>query len=255
MNDRPKEQGLAYPEAPAPLRIKDLPVRLQPREMLEEKGPSAAGDDVLLAVLLRTGMRRKNVLDLATEILARFPTLADLSRASLQELMSVKSVGRVKALTLIAAFELGRRARDVSLMDAPRVRAPADVAGILRPSAVASEVERFWILPLNKKNRLITKGPVEVTKGLLDSSPIHQREVFLHAIRANSASVVLAHNHPSGDPAPSADDLAITRQMVAAGRIVGIQVLDHVIVGREGFGSGGSGFFSIRESGMVDFGV
>jgi DNA repair protein RadC len=143
--------------------------------------------------------------------------------------------------------------RDEALRDAEPVFAPADVARIVHRVAEREAVEVFWILPLNKKNRMITRNPVEVTRGILDASLVHPREVFHHAIRANSAAVILAHNHPSGDPAPSADDLSLTRKMVEAGRAVDIRVLDHVIVGRPNPTEGSPGFFSLRESGMADF--
>ena len=248
-NEGRAEPGVYPAEAP---RIRDLPAAMQPREVLETRGAEAVEEDVLLAVLLRTGLPHKNVRELAREILTRYQSLAELSRASLQELTRIKGIGKVKALTLMAAFEFGRRVRDVGLEDSPLVRTPQDVAKLLRSPVDAAEVEMFWMLPLNKKNRMITKAPVQVTKGVLDASLIHQREVFLQAIRANSSAVVLAHNHPSGDPAPSAEDLAITRQMVASGRIIGIRVLDHVILGRPG-GEGRPGYFSVREAGLVDF--
>ena len=239
-----------YPTAP---RIKDLPPDLQPREMLERFGAAHVPDAVLLAVLLRTGMPRKNVLDLSAELLQTHRSLPELSRASLQELMSVKGLKRVKALTLLAAFELGRRVRDEGLRDCPAVRTPADVERLVRGQAERATVEIFWMLPLNKKNRLITRQPIEVSRGILDASLVHPREVFAQAVRTGSAAVVLSHNHPSGDPAPSADDVAITRRMVEAGRTIDIRVLDHVIVGRPARAGEPAGFFSLREAGVVDF--
>ncbi len=248
--DSPSVREMTYPVAP---RIKDLPPDLQPREMLERFGPANVPEAVLLAVLLRTGMQKKNVLDLSSELLAKHRSLAELSRASLQELIGVKGVKRVKALTLMAAFELGRRMRDENLRDAESVRTPADVERIVRPLADRETVEVFWMLPLNKKNRMITRRPVEISRGILDASLVHQREVFEQAMRTGSAAVVLSHNHPSGDPAPSAEDLSLTRKMVEAGRLLDIRVMDHVIVGRPASGGGTPGFFSLRESGLVDF--
>ncbi|MBM4156971.1 MAG: JAB domain-containing protein [Lentisphaerae bacterium] len=241
---------VTYPVAP---RIKDLPPDLQPREMLERFGPANVPDAVLLAVLLRTGMPKKNVLDLAAELLQRHRSLAELGRASLQELTAVKSIKKVKALTLLAAFELGRRMRDEGLRDAESVRTPADAARLVRSMAERSAVEIFWMLPLNKRNRMITRQPVEISRGILDANLVHQREVFEQAVRTGSAAVVLAHNHPSGDPSPSAEDLSLTRKMVEAGRLLDIRVLDHVIVGRPSADGSGAGFFSLREAGLVDF--
>ncbi len=249
-NETLRESGATYPVAP---RIKDLPPDLQPREMLERFGPGNVPDAVLLAVLLRTGMQKKNVLDLAVELLQRHRSLAELSRASLQELAAVKSIKKVKALTLLAAFELGRRMRDEGLRDAESVRTPADVERLVRPLADRSGVEVFWVLPLNKRNRMITRLPVEVSRGILDANLVHQREVFEQAVRTGSAAVVLSHNHPSGDPSPSAEDLALTRKMVEAGRMLDIRVLDHVIVGRPAAAGGTAGFCSLREAGLVNF--
>ena len=143
--------------------------------------------------------------------------------------------------------------RDAGLGDAPSVRTPEDVVRAVGGEAGEAEVERFWMLPLNKKNRMITRRPVQVTSGLLDASLVHPREVFRPAIRVNSSSVVIAHNHPSGDPTPSSEDLAITRRLVEAGRTIDIRVLDHVVLGRPAAGSTQANYFSIREAGLVSF--
>lgn len=238
---------------PAAVRIRDLPPDLQPRELLERFGAANVPDDVLLAVLLRTGMRGRNVLDLARDLLHRHRSLAELSRASLAELTSIKSIKKVKALTLLAAFELGRRVRDEHLRDRPAIRSPADVERVVRPHADRETVEVFWVLPLNKKNRLIPRHPIVITRGILDASLVHPREVFEPAIRACSAAVILCHNHPSGDSTPSADDLAMTRRLIEAGRAVEIRVLDHVILGRGGTTDSVPCYYSLRESGLVSF--
>jgi len=248
--DTPTSDRAVYPAA---VRIRDLPPDLQPRELLERFGPAHVPDDVLLAVLLRTGMRGRNVLDLARDLLRQHRSLADLSRASLTELASIKSIKRVKALTLIAAFELGRRVRDEQLRDRPAIRSPEDVDRTVRPHAERETVEVFWVLPLNKKNRLIPRHPIEITRGILDASLVHPREVFEPAIRACSAAVILCHNHPSGDPTPSADDLAMTRRLIAAGRAVDIRVLDHVILGRAAEADSPRRYCSLRESGLISF--
>lgn len=246
---KPEAGAHPYPEART---IKDLPRNLQPREQLERVGPEGVEDDVLLAILLRTGMRGKNVGDLARELLKKSGGLPDLSRFSLQELCTIKSMGRVKALTLIAAFELGRRAREARGEDAPALRSPGEVARMMRGRA-DSPVERFWILPLNKKNRMITREPALLTSGIVDASLIHPREVFAVAVRTMSCGVILVHNHPSGDPTPSAEDVRVTRNLIDAGRVMDIEVIDHVVMGREGHPEHPAGFFSFRESGLVDF--
>lgn len=240
----------AYPAAP---RIKDLPADLQPREMLERFGAQHVPDAVLLAVLLRAGLPGRNVMELAADLLRRHRSLAELSRATLEELAGLKGIKKVKALTLLAAFELGRRVRDEQMKDSPAIRCPEDVDRVVRPHAERAAVEIFWMLPLNKKNRLITREPVEVTRGILDASLVHPREVFGPAVRAGSAAVILCHNHPSGDPYPSADDIAMTRRLVAAGRAMDIRVLDHVVIGRARPTNPPERYFSLRESGLVDF--
>jgi DNA repair protein RadC len=231
------------------LRVRDLPSRLRPREQMDAIGAEHVADDVLLAVLLRSGVRGASVVDLARRLLNRYGSLTALSRVSLDELSGIHGMGRVKAQVVKAALELGRRLAAEQMADAPTVRTPADVAAVLRERARALEVEAFWVLLLDVRNRL-RRPPYEVSRGLLDASLVHPREVFKEAIRSVSAAVLIAHNHPSGDPSPSAEDIRITRQMVEAGRVVDIPVLDHVIIGRPG---AANEFFSLRESGLVQF--
>ena len=245
------EPPITYPE-PSSARIKDLPRSLQPREMVERGGAAVAEDEVLLAVLLRTGLPGKNVRDVARELLTKYGGVREAAQLSLQELTQIKGIGKVKALTLHSAFELGRRLRDHDLEDSPALRSPNEVMDFMRPYA-DQKAEHFWVLPLNKKNRLIPRKPVELTRGIVDASLVHQREVFAVACRALSNAVILVHNHPSGDPTPSAEDARITRSMVAAGHVMGIQVLDHVVIGAEGHAVHPCGYFSFRESGSVSF--
>lgn len=248
-----ENEAAGYPLHRELFRVKDLPLRLQPREMLEQLGPAQVSDEVLLAVLLRTGMKKKNVVELARELRCeKFTSLNELSRASREELEAIKGIGRVKAQILVAALELARRLSAEHVGARPSVKAPADVAALLADDARRLEAEVFWMLPLDAKNRLITNKPCEITKGILDASLVHPREIFRPAIRLSSASVILAHNHPSGDPTPSREDLAITRQMVDAGRLLGIRVLDHVVLGRR-VGDAPSDFYSIRETALVNF--
>ncbi|MBP7276219.1 MAG: DNA repair protein RadC [Kiritimatiellae bacterium] len=245
------EPAVVYPE-PTSTRIKDLPRSMQPRELVERYGAGRAEDEVLLAVLLRSGFRGKNVRDVARELLVRHGDLRTVARLSLQELTQIKGIGKVKALTLQAAFELGCRLRDQGLDDSPALRSPEEVFAFMKPYA-SQTAEHFWVLPLNKKNRLIPREPVAVTRGIVDASLVHQREVFAVACKALSNAVILAHNHPSGDPTPSAEDVRITRSMIAAGRVMDIDVLDHVVLGAPGHPAHPSGYFSFRESGLVSF--
>ena len=234
-----------------PQRIADLPLRLRPREQFEQFGPENVSDDILIAILLRSGVRGTSVLDLARKLLDKYGSLTELSRASVKELAQTPGMGPVKAQVLRAALELGGRLVNSAVESQPLVRTPEDAAKVLREKLRAREEESFWVLPLDTKYRL-KRSPVEVTRGLLDSSLVHPREVFKEAVRSSSAAVVLVHNHPSGDPSPSAEDIRITRQLLEAGRIIDIAVLDHVILGRA-CGDGENDFFSLREAGIVEF--
>ncbi len=242
------------PDAPSPpedvvYRLRDLPACQRPRELLERFGVDSVEDDVLLAIILRSGTRGLNVLELARRLLRRYGSLSELAAASERELRG-PGLGPVKAQVLKAALELGRRLADEKLEEAPAIRTPADVAAALREDARVLKGETFWVLLLNTKNRLQGR-PIPVSRGLLNASLVHPREVFRAAIQAASAAVVLAHNHPSGDPTPSAEDLHITRQLIDAGKIISIRVLDHVVLGRAGGAE--RDFVSVREKGLVDF--
>jgi len=233
-------------------RVRDLPERLRPREAMTRVGVSNVSDDVLLAVLLRSGVRGANVVDLAQSLLRTYTSLTALSTASVSELCGIRGMGQVKAQVLAAAFELARRLAEEATPERPRIRSPADAAKLLKDRVRPLEHEVFWVFLLDAKNRLKTP-PIDISRGLLDASLVHPREVFREAIRSATAAVVLAHNHPSGDPTPSAEDVRITRQLVEAGRVVDIRVLDHVVIGRPGMGGGLREFVSLRENGLVEF--
>lgn len=240
-----------YAVETSPLRVCDLPARVRPREEFERLGASNVSDTVLIALLIRTGVAGQNVVELAQLIHRHYGSLTALAQASVEDLKAnFKGLGNVKAQILKASFELARRMMDEQIADQPHITTPDRVAAVLRERARLLEQEIFWVLMLNTKNRLM-RPPVDVTQGLLNSSQVHPREVFKEAIRGNCAAVVLAHNHPSGDPSPSADDLKITRRLIEAGRIIDIQVLDHVILGRAR--TAGADFLSLREAGLVEF--
>lgn len=242
---------MGYVQKASVWRVLDMPARQRPREELERLGAANVPDAALVAILLRSGVRGVNVVDLADSLLTHYGSLAGLASATVEELMHIKGLGRVKAQVLVAALEIARRVQEAALPVNLRVRTPEDVWRLLEPRLPALDTEVFWVLHLDTKNRL--KGPpVEVTRGLLDASLVHPREVFRRAIRAAVSAVVLAHNHPSGDPSPSAEDVRITRQLVEAGRVVDIKVLDHVVVGRCPQ-DGQRPFVSLREEGMVNF--
>ena len=233
-------------------RIKEMPELLRPREEMARVGAENASERVLLSVLLRNGIRGLNVMDLAESLLNEYGSLTALAAASVEDLASHAGVGRVKALTLKAALELARRLAQEKRGSAYAVRTPEDAVRVLRETSQPLREERFWALFLDAKNRLQGQ-PHEVTKGILDASLIHPREVFRAAVERGSAAVVVVHNHPSGDPTPSAEDVRVTRQLVQAGRVVGIKVLDHVVLGSRTNDSGAD-YVSLREAGLADFG-
>lgn len=255
-SDTPHNAGLDMQLKPACYRVCDMPARLRPREAIERQGVEHVSEVALLAVLLRSGSAGMNVVNLAEAILSHYGSLTAMARASVDELAGnerFKGLGRVKAQTLKAALELARRmAEEIRDERGVFVRSPEDAAAVLRASAKALDHERFWTLLLDTRNRV--KGSAqEVSRGILDASLVHPREVFKPAIQSGCAALVLVHNHPSGDPTPSAEDVRITRQIVQAGQVIGIKVLDHVVLGRKS-DSRDRDYLSMRESGVVEFG-
>lgn len=236
----------------ASYRVCDMPERMRPREEMERLGVEHVSDDVLLAIILRSGVRGANVVDVSRRLLTHYGSLTGIASSSVPELVrAVKGIGKVKAQILLAALELARRLSEEHVPERCRIRTPEDAARLLRDKAKILENEVFWVILLDSKNYL--KGhPLEITRGLLDASLVHPREVFRAAIRGATAAVVLVHNHPSGDPLPSAEDIRITKQLVAAGKIVDIRVLDHVIIGKASE-TGARDFTSMRESGLLEF--
>lgn len=245
-----RESKNMYPSGPVVRRIKELPMRQQPREIMERLGAENCTDDILLSIVLRYGTSGVNVLDLARSLLDRYGSLAELSRASVHDLQCVRGIGRVKAQVVKAAFALAINLQEEINESLKTVRTPEDVTSILAAHAAARDTEAFWVLPLDTKNRLKSR-PVRVSEGILDASLVHPREVFKEAIRMSCAAVILAHNHPSGDPHPSGEDLKVTRKLIEAGNIVDIAVLDHIILGQQT--EHRSGYMSLRESGLVRF--
>lgn len=208
---------------------KNVPYYDRPRERLLREGAMHLSDTELLAILLRTGREQESAYQLASRLLSRFGDLHGLAQAAHSELTELKGIGQVKAIELHAAFELGRRLRTASKQTRTTIRLPRDVADLMIPELAHLTQEHFVCLFLNTKNHVIGKQTIFV--GSLDSSIVHPREVFKEAIRRSSASVICLHNHPSGDPTPSREDIAITRTLSEAGELVGISLLDHVIIG------------------------
>lgn len=202
-----------------------------PREKLERLGPEALRDEELLAILLRTGYEGRNVLEISRGIIKRFP-VNELVDMDLKNLTTIKGIGRAKAAGLVAGFELAKRGLNQGIGIEPSITSPVDVLGFLTDIKDRRK-EYFVALFLNARNQVICREDVSV--GSLNASLVHPREVFAPAVGSSAASVILAHNHPSGDVTPSREDIELTRRMVQAGEIMGIEILDHLIVGSERF--------------------
>lgn len=210
-------------------KIKELPADERPRERLLALGADALSTSELLAIILRTGRRQRNARELAAELVHRFGGLQGVAKASIDELCAVDGIGQAKAVQLKAAFALGSRLTASRGPERAEVRSSRDVVALVGDEMRLYEQERFKILLLDTKNRLIRDETVSV--GTLNASLVHPREVFRSAIRASSAAVIVCHNHPTGDCAPSRDDHETTRRIKEAGELVGIRLLDHVIIG------------------------
>ena len=224
------------------LYVRELPPDERPRERLKRLGPEALTTSELIAILFRTGSRKSGAQDVAQRLLARFGDLERLARASLEELCEVEGVGEVKAMEVKAALELGRRLAGFTGEEKPVIRSPEDASALFMSDFTGLDKEHFRAVLLNTKNHVLKT--VEISVGSLDSSLVHPRECFRPAVAASAASIILLHNHPSGDPEPSADDIAITKRLKEAGKNLGIDVLDHII-----FGHGT--FVSLKEKGVL----
>lgn len=225
------------------MRLSDSPPTDRPRERLLGLGPNALTGAELLAILIGTGTSRGDALDVGRAVLALAGgSLRGLARRPVGELSAVSGMGVAKAARVAAALELGRRLTAEESEERPLVRAPADIHRWCGPALSDLVVEEFHVLTLDAQNR-ITRD-VLVTRGTLTSSLVHPREVFRLAIAEAAAGVIVVHNHPSGNPLPSADDKSITRQLVEAGRLLDLPVYDHVIVG-------GKAYFSFAEAGLL----
>jgi DNA repair protein RadC len=221
--------------------IKQLPPELRPRERLIEAGPGALSDAELLGLLFGIGSREKTAVELAGEVISESGSLHGLFDASLHELTEVKGIGEAKACITLAAVELARRIGMGRNPGRPVISSAADVDGFLRGRIANLDRENFVAVLLNTKSEVIECPTISV--GTLSVSLVHPREVFKPAIRASAASIVLAHNHPSGRVEPSREDREVTERLAGAAEIIGIEVLDHVILGE--------GYFSMKEHGML----
>lgn len=209
--------------------MREMPAEERPRERLSRLGPEALRDAELLAILFRTGGRDLNALGLAESLLYHFKGLRVLARASIEEIQQVKGVGEVKAIEIKAALELGKRLAEFTEEARPRISKPEDVATLLMARFKDLEIEQFKCLLVNTKNEVLKI--VNISQGGLDGTLAAPQDVFRQAVRDGASGVIFCHNHPSGDPEPSPDDISLTKRLVESGEILGIRVLDHVVFG------------------------
>ena len=221
-------------------KIKDLPKHERPREKLIEKGVENLRDSELMAVLLRTGIEGKNVLKISGEILRKFPK-KKLLALDFEKLSKIKGIGKAKACLLLSAFELTKRALGVEDNNLPAINNAKDAVAQLQELRTAKK-EHFVVLYLNARNQLIHKETISV--GTLNASLVHPREVFYPAIEHLAVSIIVAHNHPSGDAEASEDDIKLTKRLAEAGKVLGIEVVDHIIVAK-------NEFMSFKKKGII----
>ena len=222
--------------------VRDLPKSERPRERLIKFGPEALSAQELLALIIGRGIPKKSVMNIAQELLARFGNIKAISQASIAALSEIKGIGLAKAAQIKACFELGKRQDLEPELKNYDIKNPQSVVKAIRASIKDKAKEHFKLILLDTRNKII--GISTISIGTLNAGLVHPREIFKEAIIHNSASVVLAHNHPSGDPEPSDEDLTITKRLVKSGKILGIEVIDHIIIGK-------TNFSSFKERGLI----
>ncbi|MBW8010129.1 MAG: JAB domain-containing protein [Chloroflexi bacterium] len=229
-------------EGQAAYRITDLDASERPRERLVKLGPQALNTAELLAILLRVGVQGENAVQVGQRLLQTFGGLSGLQRASVEEVKAQHGLGEAKVAAIKAAIELGRRMTLESPEERAVIQSPGDAAALLQYEMGALEQEHLRVVLLNTRNQVL--DIVEVYRGSLNTSMVRVGEVFKQAVRSNAASIIVAHNHPSGDPTPSPDDIAVTRAIIESGKLLDIDVLDHIVIGQ-------GSFVSIKERGLA----
>ncbi|WP_406566415.1 RadC family protein [Jeotgalibacillus aurantiacus] len=224
------------------LMIRDFKDEDRPRERLKMQGPQSLSNQELIAILLRTGSKQESVLTLANKLLHEFNGLRSLKEASFEEITTLKGIGDAKAIQILAAVEIGRRIANITFEDRFTIRSPEDGASMLMNEMRFLTQEHFVALYLNTKNQVIHQQTIFI--GSLNASIVHPREVFKEAFKRSAASIICAHNHPSGDPSPSKEDIDVTRRLVECGKMIGIEVLDHLIIGEKKY-------VSLKEKGYM----
>lgn len=209
------------------MRINDIAKNMRPRERFLEYGSEALSEAELLAIILRTGTIQENVIEMSNRLISTYG-LENLFECSLKELQNIKGIGISKALQILSVFELSKR-YELSKKRKEHIKCAKDVFDVLYDKLKNEMQENFYIILLNSKNRIIKTQRISL--GILDASLVHPREVFRSAIRNSSNKIILAHNHPSGDCTPSKEDIEITKKLIDAGKLIGIEIIDHVIIG------------------------
>ncbi|MBD3107836.1 DNA repair protein RadC [Bacillus sp. AGMB 02131] len=222
--------------------IRDFPLSERPRERFLREGARGLTNQELIALLLRTGTKNESVLQLAERLIIKFDGLRLLKDASVEEITSINGIGEAKAIQLLTAVELGRRVHNLITTDRYVIRSPEDCANFLMEEMRFLSQEHFVCVYLNTKNQVLHKQTVFI--GSLNSSIVHPREVFKEAFRRSAASIICAHNHPSGDPTPSKEDIDVTKRLIECGRLIGIDILDHLIIGEKKY-------VSLKEKGYL----
>jgi DNA repair protein RadC len=216
--------------APYHIRMKELPASEQPRERLRDHGPHALSDAEILAILLRTGVTGINVVELARKLLIEHGGWAGLQRLSFEEITKMHGLGEAKAAQIKAALEIGRRLLLAQPEQRPQIASPSDVANLLMVEMSHLEQEHLRVVLLNTKNHVLKIPTVYI--GSISSSAVRIGEVFKEALKLNAAHLIVVHNHPSGDPTPSPEDIAVTRHLIEAGTLLDVEVLDHLVIGQ-----------------------
>ncbi|MGX2960732.1 RadC family protein [Peribacillus sp. JNUCC 23] len=222
--------------------IRDVPKDERPRERFIQNGPQSLSNQELLAILLRTGTKDESVIQLANRLINTFEGLRMLKDASIDEITAIKGIGEAKAIQILTAVELGKRITQLNYQDRYVIRSPEDGANYCMEEMRFLSQEHFITLYLNTKNQVLHKQTIFI--GSLNASIVHPREVFKEAFRRSAASIICLHNHPSGDPSPSREDIEVTKRLVECGKIIGIELLDHIIIGEHKF-------VSLKEKGYL----